>query len=125
MAETYAELVREVAATHTWPHPLTDDDIEHILWEETSWPTTSHAVVERQLHELFGFLAIPEPRIHGGPSWCPMCGRRWWVTPRLDCLVPACGCFGSDTSAANTERPCHGCGLAHALRCHRKATASG
>lgn len=28
--------------------------------------------------------------------------------------MPACGCFGSDSSAANPVRPCEPCGLIHA-----------
>lgn len=59
----------------------------------------------------------PEPRIHGGTSTCPICRRHWWVTPLADCLLPACGCYGHDTGAGNPNRPCHPCGLSHALRC--------
>lgn len=48
-----------------------------------------------------------------GESTCPICGRVWTVTPLDDCLMPSCGCFGSDTSADNPARPCESCGIAH------------
>ncbi len=67
----------------------------------------------------------PAPAIHGGTSTCPICGVHWWVTPLVDCLVPACGCYGDDTSANNRERPCHACGLAHALECRATLTDPG
>jgi hypothetical protein len=52
-----------------------------------------------------------------GTSTCPTCDRTWTVTPSDDCMVPACGCFGSDTSADNLTRPCDSCGTRHAWTC--------
>lgn len=52
-----------------------------------------------------------------GMSTCPLCLREWLVTPWSDCMLPACGCFGSDTSAANPSRPCEPCGITHAWTC--------
>jgi len=57
--------------------------------------------------------------IHAGKSRCPMCGRKWIVTPTDDCLLPACGCFGHDTSELNPNRPCNSCGLNHAFSCEK------
>jgi hypothetical protein len=51
--------------------------------------------------------------MNAGESTCPICNRHWLVTPNDDCLLPACGCFGGDTSAANPARPCEACGLKH------------
>lgn len=42
-----------------------------------------------------------------------MCGKHWLVTAAEDCFVPRCGCYGSDSSAANPNRPCEPCGLIH------------
>lgn len=50
---------------------------------------------------------------NAGESTCPICQRTWLVTPKDDCLMPACGCFGFDTSASNPSRPCETCGLTH------------
>jgi hypothetical protein len=58
---------------------------------------------------------------NAGESTCPMCMRVWLVTEADDCMMPACGCFGSDTSANNPHRPCHACGLAHVSNCERFA----
>jgi hypothetical protein len=58
-----------------------------------------------------------------GESTCPMCRVTWLVTPQTDCLVPACGCFGTDTSASNPNRPCEPCGLAHAMAVPRECVA--
>lgn len=55
--------------------------------------------------------------LNAGDSTCPCCGKTWVVTPFADCLLPACGCFGSDASADNLERPCYPCGLRHAWTC--------
>ncbi len=55
---------------------------------------------------------------NAGESTCPICGRRWLVTPLDDCLLPFCGCYGDDTSAANPDRPCESCGLAHLYICN-------
>ncbi len=52
-----------------------------------------------------------------GTSTCPICGLTWLVTPAHDCMLPACGCFGQDTSEANPSRPCERCGINHALNC--------
>ena len=51
--------------------------------------------------------------LNAGMSTCPVCERSWLVTPANDCLLPACGCFGSDTSEKNPRRPCEACGLKH------------
>lgn len=64
----------------------------------------------------------PEPGYHNGWTSCPLCHRTFWVTPRDDCLVPACGCYGtrgSATDGANHERPCFRCGLDHGARCKK------
>lgn len=55
--------------------------------------------------------------LNKGMSTCPLCQRAWLVTPGDDCLLPACGCYGRDTSEANASRPCHACGFSHALSC--------
>lgn len=55
------------------------------------------------------------PDLNAGLSQCPICGRRWVVTPADDCLVPACGHYGDDPLTG--DRPCEECGLAHALAC--------
>lgn len=55
--------------------------------------------------------------IDAGESTCPMCGRIWTVTPRADCLMPACGCYGHDASHRNPARPCQSCGINHAFTC--------
>ena len=52
-----------------------------------------------------------------GYSTCPMCNRNWKVVMFDDCLLPACGCYGTDTSADNPNRPCESCGIRHALDC--------
>lgn len=54
-----------------------------------------------------------------GESTCPVCSMTWTVTPARDCLMPSCGCFGDDFSAANPARPCESCGVSHALRCDK------
>ena len=54
-----------------------------------------------------------------GTSTCPVCGRMWLVTPLDDCMLPACGCYGHDTSAANPARICEPCGLRHAFNCEK------
>jgi hypothetical protein len=56
-------------------------------------------------------------RLHAGASTCPICSRLWIVTPHDDCCLPACDCYGSDTSAANPNRPCYSCGVGHAWSC--------
>ena len=55
--------------------------------------------------------------IDGGYSTCPICNRYWLITMFDDCMLPACGCYGNDVSADNPDRPCHSCGLKHALSC--------
>lgn len=57
--------------------------------------------------------------INAGTSTCPLCQEFWLVTPKRDCFLPACGCYGEDTSAANPDRPCEQCGLSHAFGCPR------
>jgi hypothetical protein len=59
-----------------------------------------------------------------GESTCQICGDTWTVTPARDCLVPACGCYGHDTSPANPARPCESCGIRHAVRCLRRPRRS-
>lgn len=54
-----------------------------------------------------------------GVSTCPLCQRTWLVTPEDDCMMPACGEFGFDSSADNTHRPCNACGVKHAWRCEK------
>ena len=63
---------------------------------------------------------MSEPKTHAGLSECPMCGRMWWVTPVNDCSLPACGCYGNDTSAANQTRPCEPCGWFHFTGCDKR-----
>lgn len=62
-------------------------------------------------------MVIPQP--NAGYSTCPICGRHWLVTPWDDCLLPVCGCYGSDTSENNKYRPCNSCGLHHAYNCSK------
>ena len=52
-----------------------------------------------------------------GFSTCPICKRHWLVTVMNDCMLPACGCYGTDTSADNPNRPCETCGIRHAMNC--------
>ena len=54
-----------------------------------------------------------------GCSTCPVCKKKWLVTVFEDCIIPACGCFGSmdNTGPENPNRPCEACGLAHAFSC--------
>jgi hypothetical protein len=59
-----------------------------------------------------------------GESTCPICGITWRVTPQQDCLMPGCGCFGHDTTAANPARPCGPCGLRHAMNWVKKGYCS-
>ena len=54
-----------------------------------------------------------------GESTCPICGKEWLVTPMEDCMLPSCGCFGSDTSRTNLGRPCEPCGILHFYTCER------
>lgn len=122
---SWTEVVRVLAAAHGLTDPMDNDAVECVLWNETPYPVGSVKDVVRSLNDLFEFLASPEPRgEHGGRSTCPQCGRRWWVTPLDDCLVPACGCYGTDTGADNPERPCHRCGLAHATSCEHMPARS-
>ena len=53
--------------------------------------------------------------LNAGQSTCPICHKTWLVTPYADCMLPACGCYGDDTSASNPNRPCEACGMAHAF----------
>lgn len=46
-------------------------------------------------------------------STCPICCRTWLVEMFDDCMLPSCGCFGDDVSAANPSRPCEACGISH------------
>jgi hypothetical protein len=62
--------------------------------------------------------------INAGVSKCPICGREWLVTPMDDCMLPACGCYGSDTGPDNPNRPCHRCGTIHAFA-HRRGKEQG
>jgi hypothetical protein len=63
-------------------------------------------------------VAAADPQVpDAGWSTCPICARTWLVTPVVDCMLPACGCYGHDTSRHNPIRPCEPCGLAHARAC--------
>ena len=57
--------------------------------------------------------------LNAGTSTCPICLKFWLVTPQNDCCMPACGCYGSDAGASNTERPCERCGTRHAFTCEK------
>lgn len=46
---------------------------------------------------------------------CPICDRTWTITRWDDCLIPACGCYGTDPWSG--KAPCERCGLQHALLC--------
>lgn len=61
----------------------------------------------------------PDDR-QAGMSTCPMCGIEWLVTPRRDCVMPACGCYGFDATEANPDRPCERCGIQHAWTCEKR-----
>lgn len=65
------------------------------------------------------------PSADAGKSTCPVCQLEWLVTPYADCLMPACGCFGFDSSEANPNRPCEDCGLKHARTCEKMSNAAG
>lgn len=55
-----------------------------------------------------------------GETTCPICSRTFLVTPRDDCMMPACGCYGPTCSAMDREkkdRLCEACGVAHAMKC--------
>jgi hypothetical protein len=65
-----------------------------------------------------------EDEDQAGQSKCPICGKVWAVTPLDDCFLPACGCYGSDTSRENPARPCESCGLQHALTCAKPKEAA-
>ena len=54
-----------------------------------------------------------------GISTCPICHKTWIVTIMRDCMLPACGCFGEDTSDNNPNRPCEHCGIQHAMTCSK------
>jgi hypothetical protein len=60
-----------------------------------------------------------------GTSTCPICKRKWVVRPLDDCLLPSCGCFGSDMSANNPNRPCQRCGMEHFSACRIIKMAQG
>jgi hypothetical protein len=57
---------------------------------------------------------------NAGMSKCPICQREWLVIPSDDCLMPSCGCFGSDSSRENFNRPCQACGIAHWETCNKR-----
>jgi len=60
-------------------------------------------------------------KIEAGMSTCPICEITWLVTPIHDCMLPACGCYGEDTSRDNPNRPCERCGTKHAFsQCENK-----
>lgn len=56
---------------------------------------------------------------NSGYSTCPICEKHWLVTPLRDCCLPACGCYGEDTSENNPARPCEHCGIYHAMNCEK------
>ena len=62
----------------------------------------------------------PDDDRHAGMSTCPDCGKHWLVTPRNDCMMPACGCYGFDATEANPTRPCETCGIRHAWTCEKR-----
>lgn len=62
---------------------------------------------------------------NAGYSTCPVCRRNWLVTPMDDCLLPVCGCFGSDTSERNFARPCESCGIEHFRTCTLRPQEAG
>jgi hypothetical protein len=45
---------------------------------------------------------------------CPICQRVWTPTPFDDCVLPGCGCFGTEL---DRDTPCEGCGITHAWNC--------
>jgi len=53
----------------------------------------------------------------GGYSTCPICKRYWRITMFDDCMLPACGCYGSDVSVKNPNRICESCGMKHVHSC--------
>lgn len=110
---------------------ITDDDIAREgvddpelfedVYVETGLPTTSAWVQwfceQMDCRPDDEVTRIEWRYLDAGRSICPVCARSWTVTPLDDCLMPACGCYGHDASHRNPARPCHTCGLAHALGC--------
>lgn len=47
---------------------------------------------------------------------CPICNRTWRISMYDDCMVPACGCYGS-FPPETASVPCHSCGTRHAFQC--------
>lgn len=76
-------------------------------------------LAETKTYDEWALQGIPS-ELTAGVSTCPICQLTWTVTILRDCLLPACGCYGSDTSPGNPYRPCHDCGLDHALSCPKK-----
>ena len=62
--------------------------------------------------------------VNAGMSKCPVCKREWLVTPLDDCMLPACGCYGHDTSENNPNRICHSCGMNHTKTCLKMESCS-
>lgn len=98
-----------------------------------SWAPTAQMAIERFVHLPQADFAAWENELRenrrripirtgpsAGTSTCPICRRTWTVTPHDDCLMPSCGCFGMDSSAANSHRPCQSCGVNHALACPKR-----
>lgn len=49
---------------------------------------------------------------------CPLCDRIWTPTILDDCLLPGCGCYGTEL---DRDTPCEKCGIAHAWNCPKLA----
>jgi hypothetical protein len=62
--------------------------------------------------------------MNAGYAHCPVCDKVWLVTPHDDCMMPACGCFGRDTSFMNYWRVCENCGIDHAMKCDKMPQAN-
>ena len=97
----------------------------HVVGDTHEWDMFVNGEVVRCQWTNGGIFTVDADVVHAGPSKCPICGRRWLVTPRDDCMLPVCGCFGEDTSAENPNRPCEPCGLHHAWNCEKMPTVGG
>ena len=64
---------------------------------------------------------LPQP--NAGWSTCPICQLHWLITPRADCMVPACGCFNDlgELGCSTENSPCEPCGIRHAFACEKLA----
>lgn len=109
------------------------DRLNHLPWfhphhfADVKSPTPEEEQVSSEPPRLV--VLAPEsmtfdPNNDAGESTCPLCGKTWLVTVLADCFLPACGCYGSDTSEANPNRPCEPCGLRHAWNCEKLSKES-